>query len=166
MTGAKLNRDEFKIGAYQPEAPTEAAVPPRGGTAVVRPEPPLQPALDQKMKKEEIRMTLQFELLDGEALDIHFQPFGHLRQKNQELVMALLNVMNNAAEDFLTNGYTLRFSEYELIAHGMCRRAGCKCPRPLLGWTEQNTPRCRLCGTEVPSEPKPLPKIPRQDVRR
>ena len=42
-----------------------------------------------------------------------------------------------------------KFSEYEGIAHGMCRRAGCKCQTPLLGWTEHNTPRCRLCNVEV-----------------
>lgn len=44
------------------------------------------------------------------------------------------------------------FSEYELIAHGLCHQAGCKCQTPLLGWSDHNTPRCRLCNVEVEAQ--------------
>lgn len=61
---------------------------------------------------------------------------------------------------------TGRFSEYETIAHGMCHRAGCKCPTPLLGWTEHNTPRCRLCCIELPALPVVQDESPKAETEK
>ena len=58
-------------------------------------------------------------------------------------------------EDALRAQEPPKFSEYERIAHEMCRKAGCKCETPLLGWSDHKTPRCRLCCVEVRAQEPP-----------